>query len=280
MIMRADLHVHTTFSDGTLTPQQLLQAAADRGLEVLAITDHDTLDGADALAGDTGPVRIIPGVELSLSNMQGLHLLGYGAGAHAAPLRARLAALAQARIERAREMIRRLHGLGYPLEEEIIEQQGTVGRAHLARAMVAHGWVGTMAEAFDRFLAEGAPAYVPGERLTMAEALTLLRACGVAPVLAHPALLPVDELALPPLLRAWQEQGLVGVEVYHPAQAGRGFAQLERMVRRMGLLVTGGSDFHAEREDRHGQLGGLQTQWGTAAQDVQALLAWLSAQNE
>lgn len=278
--MKADLHVHTTFSDGTLTPQQLLRAAAERGLEVLAITDHDTLAGVDELAGASGSVRMIPGVELSLNNMRGLHLLGYGAGVRAAPLRARLAELAQARKERARQMLQRLRSLGYPLEDELIEQQGTVGRAHLARAMVAHGWVGTTAEAFDRFLAEGAPAYVPGERLSMAEALTLLRTCGVAPVLAHPALLPVDELALPPLLRAWQTQGLAGVEVYHPAQAGRGFARLERMVRRMGLLVTGGSDFHTERGDRHGQLGAMHASWGTAAQDVQALLAWLSAQHE
>lgn len=270
--MRADLHVHTTCSDGVWTPLEVARAAVAQRMDVLAITDHDALGGAEALAGEKLPLRVIPGVELSLRDMPGLHLLGYGVGAQAGPLRRRLRELASARESRAGEICRRLRALGYPLTVEELPRQGTVGRAHVARAMVERGWVSSTQEAFDRFLAEGAPAYVPGERLSMAEALELLNGCGVTPVLAHPALLPVDAQALPVLLRRWQEQGLQGVEVFHPAQAALGYGGLERQTRALGLLVTGGSDFHTPRPDRHGQLGAMIPFWSRAAEDVDALL--------
>lgn len=271
--MKADLHIHTTFSDGVWTPREVAEAAAERGLEVIAITDHDALGGAEALSGLQLPLRVLPGVELSLRDMPSLHLLGYGAGRRAEPLRVRLAELAQAREKRAGQICRRLEALGYPLAPASLQRQGTVGRAHIARAMVERGWVATVQEAFDRFLAEDAPAYVPGERLGMREALELMNRCGVTPVLAHPALLPVEETAVPVLLRRWRDQGLQGVEVFHPAQAACGYAALERQARSLGLLVTGGSDFHTPRPDRHGQLGAMVPLWRRAEEDVHALLA-------
>ena len=140
--------------------------------DVLAITDHDALGGADALRGQSLALQVIPGVELSLRDMAGLHLLGYGADARAAALRYKLDELSKARVERAAEMCRLLTRLGFPLSLQELPCQGTVGRAHIARAMVECGWVATVQEAFDRFLAEGAPAYVPGQRLSMAEALS------------------------------------------------------------------------------------------------------------
>lgn len=253
--------------------------ACDRGVAVLAITDHDTLAGADALQGAALPIRMIPGVELSISDMRGLHLLGYGAGESAEPLRRTLTELAEARKVRAQEILARLDKLGYPLEDTLLHQQGTVGRAHIARALVEKGWLGSTQEAFDRFLAEGAPAYVPGKRLNMEQALTLLRQCGMVPVLAHPALLSVEETALPMLLQRWQSEGLMGVEVYHPAQRSRGFGGLERIARRMGLLVTGGSDFHTTASDSHGQIGAMCASWPNAAEDAARLMQMIDGDN-
>lgn len=270
--MKADLHVHTTLSDGVCTPAEVVRTAVEKGLDVLAITDHDALGGAEEAAGQAASLRIIPGVELSLRDMRSLHLLGYGPAGDAEPLKRRLAVLAHARKERAAEICRRLTRLGYPLRPEKLTCQGTVGRAHIARAMVENRWVATVQEAFDRFLAEGAPAYVLGERLDMREALALLNGCGMVPVLAHPALLPVDAMQLPVLLRCWKDQGLQGVEVYHPAQTARGYAGLDGQARAMGLLVTGGSDFHTPRPDHHGQLGAMVAAWTRAEEDVHALL--------
>ena len=169
--------------------------------------------------------------------------------------------------------------MGYPLEDTLLHQQGTVGRAHIARALVEKGWLGSTQEAFDRFLAEGAPAYVPGRRLSMEQALTLLRQCGMVPVLAHPALLSVEETALPMLLQRWQSEGLMGVEVYHPAQRSRGFGGLERIARRMGLLVTGGSDFHTTASDSHGQIGAMCASWPNAAEDAARLMQMINGDN-
>ena len=249
---------------------QLVEKAASLGVTVMAVTDHDTFQGADSLRGQTLPIPVIPGVELSLRGMRNLHLLGYGTG-EARALRQTVAELARKRESRAATMLEKLAALGMPLQTESLAHQGTVGRMHIARAMVAAGYVATAQEAFDRYLGEGCPAYVSGERLSMEEALPLMRREGFVPVLAHPTLLGVDDMTLQSLLRSWQCQGLMGVEVYHPSRAGRGFDALARMARRMGLLVTGGSDFHQEG-DSHGLPGCTAECWQDADRDVHALL--------
>lgn len=261
--------MHTSFSDGVLTPAQLVEEAASLGVTVMAVTDHDTFRGADSLRGKKLPIPVIPGVELSLRGMRNLHLLGYGRG-EARELRQTVADLARKREARAVAMLEKLAALGMPLQAESLAHEGTVGRAHIARAMVAAGYVATVQEAFDRYLSEGCPAYVPGERLSMEEALPLMRRSGFVPVLAHPTLLGVDDMTLRTLLGSWQRLGLMGVEVYHPSRAGRGFDALARMARRMGLLVTGGSDFHQEG-DSHGLPGCTADRWPHADRDVQAL---------
>ncbi|MGN0779211.1 MAG: PHP domain-containing protein [Aristaeellaceae bacterium] len=270
MMTRPDLHMHTSFSDGVLSPGQLVEKAARMGVTIMAVTDHDTFQGADSLRGLSLPIPVIPGVELSLRGMRNLHLLGYGTG-DAQELRQTVAELARKREQRAALMLDKLATMGMPLPIESLAHQGTVGRAHMARAMVTAGYVTGMQEAFDRYLAEGRPAYVPGERLSMEEALPLMRRSGFVPVLAHPTLLGLEDTALLPLLRTWQAIGLMGVEVYHPSRAGRGYEPLARLVRRMGLLVTGGSDFHQEG-DSHGLPGCTAAQWQSAETDMHALL--------
>ena len=270
MMTRPDLHLHTSFSDGVLTPTQLVEKTASQGVSVMAVTDHDTFQGADSLRGMALPIPVIPGIELSLRGMRNLHLLGYGTG-EARELRETVADLARKRETRAGRMLEKLAGLGMPLPAEGLTHEGTVGRMHIARAMVAAGYVATIQEAFDRYLGDGCPAYVPGERLSMEEALPLMRRSGFVPVLAHPTLLGLDDMTLRTLLASWQKQGLMGVEVYHPSRAGRGVDALTRMARRMGLLVTGGSDFHQEG-DSHGLPGCTADAWLDADRDVQALL--------
>ena len=240
------------------------------GVTVMAVTDHDTFEGCDSLRGVHTPIPVIPGVELSLRDMTGLHLLGYGLTS-APVLRGRVAELARMRVGRAEAMVRRLRDMGIALDWERMTAacRGTVGRAHVARALVAEGYSATMQEAFDRYLGEGKPAYVPGERMSMAEALPLLRGEGFVPVLAHPALLNKDDMTLRQLLEAWATRGLMGVEVYHPSLMGRE-AALERMARSMGLLVTGGSDYHQDG-DSHGQMGATAEGWQRVEEDMTAL---------
>ena len=270
---KPDLHTHSTSSDGMLTPLELVNAAAEAGVTTLAISDHDTFAGVDSLQGMALPIEVIPGVELSLRDMHGLHLLGYGKSA-APELREIVKQLADARQIRAKRMIDQLAALGMPIDyDELVSRcGGTVGRLHIARAMLAAGYVTTAQEAFERWIGENGPAYVAGERLAIGEALPLMRRNGFVPVLAHPAELDKDDQTMRALLERWREQGLMGVEVYHPSQRGRGFAALDIAVRRMGLLVTGGSDFHAAG-DKHGTLGCMADAWLRRDEDLAALRA-------
>lgn len=263
--------MHSTYSDGVLAPALLVERAASTGVTAMAITDHDTFEGVDSLQGVSTAIPVIPGVELSLKDMHGLHLLGYGLTA-APELRRTVADLAAKRLTRAQTMVSRLASMGMPLNWHAMTAgySGTLGRAHIARALLEQGYVLSLQEAFDKYLGEGKPAYAAGERLSMAEALPLMRRSGFVPVLAHPALLGKDDLTLRTLIAHWQSQGLMGVEVYHPTLLGR-TAALERMIRSMGLLVTGGSDFHKDG-DGHGAPGCICQEWTEAPQDMARLM--------
>lgn len=272
-MIRPDLHMHTTASDGLLSPRALAAYAAGRGVTLMAITDHDTFDGVDSLSDEAMPIPVLTGVELSIADMKGLHLLGYGMTA-ADELRAKVRELAEKRLTRARRMVEKLAEMSLPLDYDAMcaACDGTVGRMHIVRAMLSAGYVRTAEEAFERYLGEGRPAYIAGERLTMAQALPLMRRNGFVPVLAHPAELEKDDMTLRMLIENWQKQGLMGVEVYHPSQSRHGFGALDAMIRRMGLLVTGGSDYHCD-DQRHGQPGCMTVHWHNAMQDAEALIA-------
>ncbi len=275
--MLPDLHMHSTASDGILPPAALVEFAASRGVTLMAVTDHDTFDGVDSLRGVPTPIPVLTGVELSLRDMKGLHLLGYGL-TDAPELRKTVRDLAEKRLTRARRMVDRLCQMGFLLDYDQLcaRCEGTVGRLHIARARVEKGYVPTTEAAFDRNIGEGREGYVQNESLTMGEALPLLRRNGFIPVLAHPAELEKDGMTLRMLIEAWQKQGLMGVEVYHPSQEKQGFAPLDGMIRRMGLLVTGGSDYHCD-DKRHGQPGSTALCWRSAAEDAAALIAAMEA---
>ena len=238
-----ELHTHTTYSDGILTPSQLVVRAAMAGVKALAITDHDTLNGwneAIAAAKAYG-IEIVPGVELStVHNGRSLHILGYYPTKELieAPLAQRLAG----RKRRAQKMIDNLAAMGYPLKLESRADNMAMGRPHLANAMVKEGYVKSPQEAFTRFLGEEQPAYVHYEKFSIQEGISLILDSGGVPVWAHPYLFrggKVEEV-LPELLEA----GLMGIEVFHPHHAKNKVNRLQELCRYYNLLITGGTDYH------------------------------------
>lgn len=238
-----ELHCHTTYSDGTLTPTELVRAAVRTGVRALAITDHDTLAGwAEARrAARPHALEIVPGVELSTTyNERSLHILGFYPDPDRLnpPMSDRL----EGRKRRARAIADKLAALGYPIELPQLGEGSAPGRPHIAKALLNAGYVSSMQEAFERWLREGGPAYVPYEKFTATEGIRLLRDCHAVPVWAHPYLFRggnVEEV-LPELVNA----GLMGVEVYHPCHSPTQVTHLERLCRECGLLMTGGSDYH------------------------------------
>lgn len=252
-----ELHCHTTYSDGTLTPQELVAAAVTAGVKALAITDHDTLAGWNEarIAAATSDLEIVPGLELStVFNERSLHILGYYPDRLKleGPLQERL----QGRRRRAQAMVAKLAALGYPIE--LPEMPGTMapGRPHVAKALVQAGHVASSREAFDRWLRDGGPAYVQYEKFSAVEGIQLLLACKAVPVWAHPYLFRggTVETVLPQLVEA----GLMGVEVYHPNHSVSEVRRLEEYCQQYGLLMTGGSDYHGPGADHAGGLNSLQ----------------------
>lgn len=237
-----DLHVHTSASDGALAPAELVERASARGLEVLAITDHDTLAGVpEALAAAPAGLHVIPGVEFSADLAEGeAHLLGYYVHIEDPDLAQALALFREARIERAKKILKRLASVGIRIDWESLAgtaRTHSIGRPHIAAAIVSAGYAESASEAIVRYLARGAPAYVPRHRLTPEGAIDLiLRADGVA-VLAH----PLDLLDLVPCL---VRNRLDGLEAYYPGYSESVSAQLETIAGRHGLVVTGGTDYH------------------------------------
>jgi len=261
-----DLHAHSTASDGKVTPSDLAGMARSASLAAFSVSDHDTLDGipeAWEASGGTAPL-LIPAVELSVNLVAGssAHLLGYFPGAEvrslcdmASPLGRALQRVREARNRRNPAILARLDSLGLHLEEdEVLSLAGgeVVGRPHIAQALVNRGFVGTVREAFDRFLARGRPAYVERERLGETEAVGLIRAARGLPVLAHPGLLGRDQDGIGALLRAMKGRGLAGVEVYYPRHSAEFSSWLALSCARDGLVMTGGTDFHGLADDPAG----------------------------
>ena len=240
---RADLHTHTTLSDGRLTPEELMSLAAERGLAAIAITDHDTLDALPLARATRSPVELVPGLEMSTSHQgMDLHLLGYFVDSEHPELRERLAQFRTDRTERARRIIARLAELGAPLDEQRVWERaarGVGGRPHVAGALIEAGHATDMEDAFRRFLAMGAPAYVARPAFSPAEAIRLIHSAGGISVIAHPGAAVAEST-----IERLAEAGLGGIEVWHPQHGVATVRRLQALARRLGLIETGGSDFH------------------------------------
>lgn len=241
-----DLHAHTTASDGTVSPSELVVLAAERGVRVLAVTDHDTVDGVAAAreAGTASGVTVIPGVELSTTERGvEVHVLGYGLNQDDLSLRARLGELARSRVRRISAMIERLHAAGYPVDQEQIMSQadvGSIGRPHVARALIDIGAASSIDDAFQRFLKPGGPGWVPREPFTPEQAVGLLVRHGGLPVLAH----PWSTGNIRSILERLIPRGLRGMEVSYGEYDDERRSALRAIANEHGLIATGGSDYH------------------------------------
>lgn len=254
--MRADLHLHSTASDGELPPSELMARAAEGGLTVVALTDHDSAAGvreATPAARDLG-LALIPATELSATrDGREIHILGYGIDPDHPAIRRRGEAARSLRRGRMAAMVSRLEPLGVRVsmaEVEAAAGDGRVmlGRPHLARALVRAGVVATVQEAFDRWIGDGHPAFVPTDLGTPEDAIATIRDAGGLPVWAHP---PSDVLV--EWLPALTESGLEGVEAYRATWSGARCRRVAKAARGQGLCVTGGSDWHGPRKG--GRLG-------------------------
>ncbi len=248
-----DLHCHTNCSDGSDTPEELIQKARQAGLAAVAVTDHDTVEGLEvavAAGGNLG-IEVIEGVELSVFHEPGnFHLLGYLGDWSDPAFMDVLGRVQEARRNRNPKVVEKLKGLGVEIsmaELEEMAQGGQVGRPHFARLLVEKGYVSSVHQAFDRYLKKGGPAYVPKSVLKPEEAIRGVRACGGVAVLAHPFSLGHRDLGeLRRWVEEWREMGLQGVECYY-SEHDPAFTQfLIEMCRSLGLAVTGGSDYHGK----------------------------------
>jgi len=248
-----DLHLHTTASDGRLTPPQMVRLAAQRGLRTIAITDHDSISGVEAALAEAKlyeNLEVISGVEMSASvGKDEVHMLGYFLNIYDPNLVAILQDFQRDRSERGREMVDKLNDLGMQLEWQRVEelaQGGTITRPHIAQAMIEKGYISTIQEAFDHYIGETGPANVSRERLSGTDSIALIIRSGGLPVLAHPArYVPELEAKLPSLVSA----GLVGMEVYYKDYTEEEIDYLSQLCGQYTLVPCGGSDYHGMGSD-------------------------------
>ncbi|MDR3687527.1 MAG: PHP domain-containing protein [Coriobacteriia bacterium] len=243
--MKADLHVHTTASDGTLSPSQLVQRASHNGVDVLAIADHDSVDGLaqGAAAARRAGIVLIPAVELSaVADGRDTHILAYFVDPQSPLLAAQLVRLRAARAIRAEAMVSALRAAGYQIELDdvlALSAGGAVGRSHVARALVAAGYADTVALAFQTLIGRDRPFYIAKQSASPADVVAGVRELGAIPVLAHPGVTGVDDL-----IDGMIEAGLLGIEAYHADHSADQVARYSALAAERGLLVTGGTDFH------------------------------------
>lgn len=247
-----DLHTHSTASDGSCTPERLIDLAVGLGLGALALTDHDTLDGlprARARAEGSG-LSLVPGVEIEIECDTGeFHLLGLGMAGDLGPLSEALARVQEARRGRNERMAAKLKAAGFPITlEEVAQAAGgdIVSRAHFARVLVRKKVVGSIDAAFKKLLGKGMPYYEARACLALPEATGLIRRAGGMAVIAHPVSLGLRGPALRTFAAASRDQGVGGIEAWHPNHSVKECRQLERLAISLGMAVTGGSDFHGE----------------------------------
>ena len=259
MEKRADLHIHTHFSDSTSSPEEVVEEAHQQNLSCIAITDHDVLEGILPAqeAAKKYALEVLPGIELSTEyNGKDIHMLGYMFDTAHPDLREHIRVSQNARVERMGKMIAKLDALGHPgiqLEEVCaLTNSDAVGRPHLAQVMVEKGIVSSLKEAFDKYIAEGAPACVPKFKITPFDAIKLIRAAGGVAVLAHPYITKVDEL-IPQMVEA----GLGGIEVFYPRTVEAERQHYLNLVKKHGLVATGGSDAHGSAK-KHTWVGNIQ----------------------
>lgn len=263
-----DLHCHSTASDGFLSPQALIAKAASVRLQAIALTDHDTVSGIDAAAAAaaSGGIEFVPGIELSSnSGSAEIHLLGYFVDPASQSLADHLIWCQEKRIDRIVQICGKLARAGVPLSvDEVMGFAGTgsVGRPHVAQAMMARGYVTSIGEAFHRYIGMGKPGYVQRENISPAAAIAVIRNAGGAAVLAHPYATPACLQLLPELIAA----GLVGLEAWYGEYDTSSRQHLAGIASRHGLIATGGSDYHGDGFKEGRGLGSVDVPYASIAE--------------
>lgn len=254
--VRIDLHLHSTASDGSLSPAALVHAACEGGLDVIALTDHDTTGGlAEAAVAAAAAVHVIPGLEVSaLHEGADVHVLGYFIDAAHPVLDGYVNRALEARRDRMRAMLVRLENIGVSIGFAEVEAAAgpdvrSMGRPHLARALMQRGYVSSFADAFDRYIGDAGPAYLPTDLVNVVQAIEMIQLAGGLAVWAHPRPDVFDRE-----IRRFAAHGLDGVECFRPRCDGADSIRFERTAKNLGLVVTGGSDWHGPW---HGKLGGF-----------------------
>ncbi len=253
MVCKADLHIHTTNSDGTCTPEEVVCEAVNKGLSAIAITDHDITDGIeDALkAGAKQGIEVIPGIELSCEyNGEQIHMLGFYINWENSWFQEKLDVFQKARRRRGREIIKKFSGIGIDINKEELfsrASEGSLSRIHFARYLVEKGFANTISEGFGKYLEEGKPAFVKKLRITPQEALSMIHRVGGVSVIAHPVFGGRHKA----FLKKMKRLGLCGIEVYHPEQDSSQSKRLKEIACELGLVVTGGSDSHGKEKEEN-----------------------------
>jgi predicted metal-dependent phosphoesterase TrpH len=257
-VPKVDLHIHSSVSDGLYSPAEVVSKAAKAGLTTISLTDHDNVDGiAPALeaAASYPPLRVIPGVEISTDIPEGeVHILGYFIDHTNRELLAALEKMRGSRIRRAQKMIAKLAELGLAIDWERVKElagSGSVGRPHIAQALLEKGYITTFKEAFTKYIASGGPAYVPRDKLTPEEAVNMIIRADGLPVVAHPLTFGDPEALVKKLI----DGGLVGIEVYYKDYTTEERDRLSRLAEKYGLIKTGGSDYHGLDESTEVMMG-------------------------
>jgi len=252
--VKIDLHTHSTFSDGTAAPAEIVDRAEKAGVTMLALSDHDSVSGVgEAMAAASGRnVTMYSGIELNTRYGDSVHILGYGVRWQDQVFLERLAEFRQRRVVRVKRILEHLRRLGIELPYEEVQgvSSESMGRAHVADALRRRGVVPNRAEAFRRFLSPGRPAYVGSLGPEPGEAISLIRAAGGFAVLAHPGTVPE-----PDVVADWARAGLEGIEVHYGSHAPSDIVRFQDLADRLGLLATGGSDYHGRGSGREGALG-------------------------
>jgi predicted metal-dependent phosphoesterase TrpH len=259
-MLRVDLHLHSTASDGRFSPAELVRKAAAEGLSIIALTDHDTVNGIDAAleAAKSFPgLRLIPGIEISTDAPAGeVHILGYFIDHTDANFQNALEKMRNSRRERARQMVTRLEEIGHPVDWERVCEiagGGTIGRPHIAQALLERGHIESFREAFEKYISRDGPAYVEREKVTPSGAVEMVIEAGGLPVLAHPLTVPEpEEIAI-----NLKKVGLIGIEAYYASYPTEDIERLVDIAERHNLIATGGTDFHGIDSDAETLIGGV-----------------------
>jgi len=268
-LYEADLHCHTTASDGLLSPKELIHLAAELGLKGIGITDHDTIQGWKEAeeAGAYYNILVLRGIELNTDWLgKEVHILGYELDSSSDNFTNKLKSLSKAREQRMLEILERLTTLGIEIRDDEVRQLAkgdSIGRPHIAQALMERGFIRNIQEGFERYIGVGAPAYVPRYKLTTEEGIKLIRRAGGIPVLAHPGMQHIEEE-----IPAWVEVGLQGIEVLHSGHKPNDVIRYRAIAQQYNLLMTGGSDFHGEAIKPGVELG----RWGVSLGVLQEIL--------